>query len=224
MVCLFLLYLESSCMVSSHLKLKLNKKLTTHNLSNKPVSYKPTPAFLQIEKMSIIDVDNTSYSQTIYSCFEEFSVKNILSSTSLDHFKILLQSQYIWTFRSVCIHWISHCNCVILWTPIIFALFKWCYFFVILRLSVCVKLPKWFVETVVFAPFRVTLTTASDNRNFSSISSSELSESIMLTGDYRIRGRKHVIQIRYLICVYASHFFAERPYHFNRTLRTANKF
>jgi hypothetical protein len=117
--------------LSSHLKLKLNKKFTTHNLSNKP-----TPAFLQIEKISIIDVDNrinTSYSQTIYSCFEEFSVTNLLSSTSLDHFKTLLQSQYIWTFRSVCIH----CNCVILWTPIIFALFKWCYFFVILRLSVC---------------------------------------------------------------------------------------
>ena len=30
--------------------------------------------------------------------------------------------------------------------------------------------------------------------------------------------------IRYLICVYASHFFAGRPYHFNQTLRTANKF
>ena len=30
--------------------------------------------------------------------------------------------------------------------------------------------------------------------------------------------------IRYLICVYASHFFARRPYHFNLTLRTANKF
>ena len=29
--------------------------------------------------------------------------------------------------------------------------------------------------------------------------------------------------IRYLICVYASHFFAGRPYHFNQTLRTANK-
>ena len=27
-----------------------------------------------------------------------------------------------------------------------------------------------------------------------------------------------------LICVYASHFFAGRPYHFNQTLRTANKF
>jgi hypothetical protein len=30
--------------------------------------------------------------------------------------------------------------------------------------------------------------------------------------------------IRYLICVYASHFFAGRLYHFNQTLRTANKF
>ena len=30
--------------------------------------------------------------------------------------------------------------------------------------------------------------------------------------------------IRYLICIYASHFFAGRPYHFNQTLRTANKF
>ena len=30
--------------------------------------------------------------------------------------------------------------------------------------------------------------------------------------------------IRYLICVLASHFFAGRPYHFNQTLRTANKF
>jgi hypothetical protein len=30
--------------------------------------------------------------------------------------------------------------------------------------------------------------------------------------------------IRYLICVYASHFFAGRPYHFNQTLCTANKF
>ena len=30
--------------------------------------------------------------------------------------------------------------------------------------------------------------------------------------------------IRYLICVYASHFFAGRPYHFNQTLRTTNKF
>jgi hypothetical protein len=30
--------------------------------------------------------------------------------------------------------------------------------------------------------------------------------------------------IRYLICVYSSHFFAGRPYHFNQTLRTANKF
>jgi hypothetical protein len=30
--------------------------------------------------------------------------------------------------------------------------------------------------------------------------------------------------IRYLICVYASHFFAGRPCHFNQTLRTANKF
>jgi hypothetical protein len=30
--------------------------------------------------------------------------------------------------------------------------------------------------------------------------------------------------IRYLICVYASHFFTGRPYHFNQTLRTANKF
>ena len=30
--------------------------------------------------------------------------------------------------------------------------------------------------------------------------------------------------IQYLICVYASHFFAGRPYHFNQTLRTANKF
>jgi hypothetical protein len=30
--------------------------------------------------------------------------------------------------------------------------------------------------------------------------------------------------IRYLICAYASHFFAGRPYHFNQTLRTANKF
>ena len=30
--------------------------------------------------------------------------------------------------------------------------------------------------------------------------------------------------IRYLICVYASHFFAGRPYHFNQTLRTVNKF
>ena len=30
--------------------------------------------------------------------------------------------------------------------------------------------------------------------------------------------------IRYLICVYASHFFAGRPYLFNQTLRTANKF
>ena len=30
--------------------------------------------------------------------------------------------------------------------------------------------------------------------------------------------------IRYLICVYASHFFAGRPYHLNQTLRTANKF
>ena len=30
--------------------------------------------------------------------------------------------------------------------------------------------------------------------------------------------------IRYLICVYASHCFAGRPYHFNQTLRTANKF
>ena len=29
--------------------------------------------------------------------------------------------------------------------------------------------------------------------------------------------------IRYLICVYASHFFAGRPYHFNQTLRTVNK-
>jgi hypothetical protein len=29
--------------------------------------------------------------------------------------------------------------------------------------------------------------------------------------------------IRYLTCVYASHFFAGRPYHFNQTLRTANK-
>jgi hypothetical protein len=29
--------------------------------------------------------------------------------------------------------------------------------------------------------------------------------------------------IRYLICVYASHFFAGRPYHFNQTLRSANK-
>jgi hypothetical protein len=29
--------------------------------------------------------------------------------------------------------------------------------------------------------------------------------------------------IRYLICVYASHFFAGRPYHFHQTLRTANK-
>ena len=28
---------------------------------------------------------------------------------------------------------------------------------------------------------------------------------------------------RYLICVYASHFFAGRPYHFNQTLRTVNK-
>jgi hypothetical protein len=27
--------------------------------------------------------------------------------------------------------------------------------------------------------------------------------------------------IQYLICVYASHFFAERPHHFNQTLRTA---
>jgi hypothetical protein len=26
--------------------------------------------------------------------------------------------------------------------------------------------------------------------------------------------------IRYLICVYASHFFARRPYHFNQTLHT----
>jgi hypothetical protein len=30
--------------------------------------------------------------------------------------------------------------------------------------------------------------------------------------------------IRYLIWVFASHFFAGRPYHFNQTLRTANKF
>jgi hypothetical protein len=30
--------------------------------------------------------------------------------------------------------------------------------------------------------------------------------------------------IRYLICVYASHFFAGNPYHFIQTLRTANKF
>ena len=30
--------------------------------------------------------------------------------------------------------------------------------------------------------------------------------------------------IRYLICIYTSHFFAGRPYHFNQTLRTANKF
>ena len=30
--------------------------------------------------------------------------------------------------------------------------------------------------------------------------------------------------IWYLICVYASHFFAGRPYHFNQTLCTANKF
>jgi hypothetical protein len=30
--------------------------------------------------------------------------------------------------------------------------------------------------------------------------------------------------IRYLVCVYSSHFFAGRPYHFNQTLRTANKF
>ena len=30
--------------------------------------------------------------------------------------------------------------------------------------------------------------------------------------------------IWYLICVYASHYFAGRPYHFNQTLRTAKKF
>jgi hypothetical protein len=30
--------------------------------------------------------------------------------------------------------------------------------------------------------------------------------------------------IRYLVCVYVSHFFAGRPYHFNQALRTANKF
>ena len=30
--------------------------------------------------------------------------------------------------------------------------------------------------------------------------------------------------IRYLICVYASHYFVGRPYHFKQTLRTANKF
>ena len=30
--------------------------------------------------------------------------------------------------------------------------------------------------------------------------------------------------IRYLICVYASHFFAGWPYHFNQILCTANKF
>jgi hypothetical protein len=30
--------------------------------------------------------------------------------------------------------------------------------------------------------------------------------------------------IRYLICVYASHFFAGRPYLFNQTFRTTNKF
>ena len=30
--------------------------------------------------------------------------------------------------------------------------------------------------------------------------------------------------IRYLICVYASHFFAGRPYRFNQTLHTAYKF
>ena len=32
------------------------------------------------------------------------------------------------------------------------------------------------------------------------------------------------VLIRYLICVYESHFFAGRPYHFHQTLRTANKF
>ena len=30
--------------------------------------------------------------------------------------------------------------------------------------------------------------------------------------------------IRYLIWLYASNFFAGRPYHFNQTFRTANKF